>query len=220
MNIDSLALWIVLTNHGNFDADYSYDYDMWDMCLYLYLKQEVEAESNNEFVISRKRKRFYRALHRSFQRIRNGKIPRCALQNPSQSAFRVLYESNNDQALITATGFDHATFAFILNSLKQFYDTLTPFSESGKIKYKEKMKGGRRRDLDAIGCLGLVLVWTRAKGSYFSLCMIFGITHGTCSVFLRFGRRILCHVSHSLMMYEYSFRQMRTCCKNSVLLLQ
>ena len=112
---------------------------------------------------------------------------------PSLSAFRTLYESNNDQALITATGFDHATFSWILEKFKVLYDSLTPFFKI-RTDNTSNDKRGRPRDLDAIGCLGLVLVWTRTKGSYFPLCMMFGIMQSTCSVFLRFGRRILCHV--------------------------
>ena len=69
------------------------------------------------------------------------KIPQCALQLPSLSAFRTLYESNNDQALITATGFDHATFSWILEKFKVLYDSLTPFSESGRIT-RRMTKGG------------------------------------------------------------------------------
>ena len=50
---------------------------------------------------------------------------------------------------------------------------------------------GRRRLLDAEGCLGLVLCWSHTRGAEWSLAVAFGLT-GTCvSVYLRLGMRIL-----------------------------
>ena len=50
---------------------------------------------------------------------------------------------------------------------------------------------GRRRLLDAEGCLGLVLCWSRTCGAEWSLAVAFGLTGTRVSVYLRFGMRIL-----------------------------
>ena len=50
---------------------------------------------------------------------------------------------------------------------------------------------GCRHLLDAEGCLGLVLCWSRTRGAEWCLEVVFGLT-GTCvSVYLRFGMPIL-----------------------------
>jgi hypothetical protein len=43
-------------------------------------------------------------------------------------------------------------------------------------------------------CLALVLVWTRTRGSLAVLQLIFGLTPGHLSLWMRFGRRLLLRV--------------------------
>ena len=50
---------------------------------------------------------------------------------------------------------------------------------------------GRRRLLDAEGCLGLVLCWSRTCGAEWCLAVAFGLTGTRVSVYLQFGMRIL-----------------------------
>ena len=50
---------------------------------------------------------------------------------------------------------------------------------------------GRHRLLDAEGCLGLVLCWSRTRGAEWSLVVAFGLTRTRVSVYLRFGMRVL-----------------------------
>ena len=50
---------------------------------------------------------------------------------------------------------------------------------------------GRRRLLDAEGCLGLVLCWSHTRGAEWSLAVAFGLTGTRVSVYLRLGMRIL-----------------------------
>ena len=50
---------------------------------------------------------------------------------------------------------------------------------------------GWRPLLDAEGCLGLVLCWSRTRGAEWSLAVAFGLTGTPVSVYLRFGMRIL-----------------------------
>ena len=50
---------------------------------------------------------------------------------------------------------------------------------------------GRRCLLDAEGCLGLVLCWSRTRGAEWSLAVAFGLTGTRVLVYLRLGTRIL-----------------------------
>ena len=58
---------------------------------------------------------------------------------------------------------------------------------------REKTRG-RPRLISARDCLGLVLGWTRTRGSNMVLQIIFGMTSTSVSMYLRFGRRILIKV--------------------------
>ena len=48
-------------------------------------------------------------------------IPRPALQDPSMSAWRALYQSKQDQALITLTGLDFETFDWLADKFATYY---------------------------------------------------------------------------------------------------
>ena len=82
-----------------------------DILLYLLLK-----EGPNDFVHSRYRKEFYNSLVEEGRRLRRQYIPRGCLQDPLKSAFATLYKANNDQAMITVTGFDHKSFCYLLEN--------------------------------------------------------------------------------------------------------
>ena len=45
--------------------------------------------------------------------------------------------------------------------------------------------------MTACQCLALTLTWSRSKGAESVLSVIFGATGSVCSLFIRFGRRIL-----------------------------
>jgi hypothetical protein len=47
------------------------------------------------------------------------------------------------------------------------------------------------KSLDAAACLGLVLGYTRTRGSLFSLQMIFGASHSVLALFLRYSIKLL-----------------------------
>ena len=49
-----------------------------------------------------------------------------------ESAWRKVFESKNDQAMITLTGLDYKAFIKLHEQFKGNYDTITPFSESGE----------------------------------------------------------------------------------------
>lgn len=95
--------------------------------------------------------------------------------------------------MITFTGLDNASFIALLEEFSPVYDMFTPYSEDGSIRRIETSRG-RPRSLRAVDCLALSLAWSRTRGSTSVLCMLFGITQSVCSMFLRFGRRILLRV--------------------------
>ena len=56
---------------------------------------------------------------------------------------------------------------------------------------KLKDASGRRRLINGEDCLGLVLVWSRTRGSLTFLQLIFGLSRTGIEVYLRFGKRLL-----------------------------
>ena len=152
-----------------------------------------------------KKSSFRQALTVAESRLRSGKIRRGALLPPSESAFMHLFNSGQDDALITLCGFDHESFAMLLNLFEPYFDQYTPHmlnkdssSSAGYFKRVKKGKSGKRqgrpRIFTAVMVLGLVLAWTRTRGSYKVLQIIFGFTSTPLSLWLRFGRRVLVQV--------------------------
>ena len=64
-------------------------------------------------------------------------IPCAALQSPKESSFVTLFESGNDKALMTLTGFDHATFQELHNLFIPVLNVFTPFSQGVDGSYLE-----------------------------------------------------------------------------------
>jgi hypothetical protein len=130
------------------------------------------------------------------RRRRDRRIPRIALISYKDSPFIYLYESGNDQALLNATATDHTVFGKLVDLFKPWYDRFMFDEETGDIRPVKLSKNGkrlgRRRDLDAIGCLGIVLHWYRTRGSCArALSMAFGTTSTPLYKWLKFGRRVL-----------------------------
>ena len=117
-------------------------------------------------------------------RRRDHRIQRCALVDANQSPWQKLYHSRNDQSCITFTGVDCGTFEYLLSKFRPMYQRYSPYSINGKIVRVVIQDGmpGRPRWLDAAACLGLVLGYTRTRGSLFSLQMIFGASHSVLSI--------------------------------------
>jgi DDE superfamily endonuclease len=158
------------------------------MLLILLIKVQQQLQQKKH---TRYKKNFLRSLCLQEKRRRQRFIPRIALALPSGSAWNALYESGNDQALITFTGCDFSTFKYIYELFTPVYNEYSPFvSDDGKI-FKINPKMGRPRLIGARDCLGLCLGWTRTRGSWTSLQMIFGLSSTSLSMYLRFGRRIL-----------------------------
>ena len=94
--------------------------------------------------------------------------------------------------MITQTGFDMPSFHFLLNLFTPVYDNYTPFvDKDGFIIQKVSLSRGRPRLMHPADCLGLVLAWSRTRGSLMVLQLIFGLTMTPVSKYLQFVRRIL-----------------------------
>ena len=57
------------------------------------------------------------------RRRRQRNLPRKSLLDPKDSPWAKVYESGDDSALITVTGFDHATFQFMLALLSHSFSS-------------------------------------------------------------------------------------------------
>jgi hypothetical protein len=131
------------------------------------------------------------------RRRRSKKYPRISLQLYSQSSFRYMFDSGNNQALINCCGVDHNVFAGLLQMFKPVFDSHTFDRKTGFIKELKTSallgkNRGRPRKVDAIGCLGLVLFWFRTRGSSArAISLAFGLTSSPMYEWLRFGRRTL-----------------------------
>ena len=126
------------------------------------------------------------------RRRRDRRTPRIAIRYYAQSSFVYLYESGNEQALLNCCGVDHDMFGMLLELFEPVFHKYTPYDKSGLIRKKRLTGGGapkgRKRELDAIGCLGLVLYWFRTRGSIArGTSMAFGITSSPMYLWLRYS---------------------------------
>ena len=127
------------------------------------------------------------------------RVPYIAFKTYYYSNFRHMFLSGNDKALLNSTGHDHSSFRKLLHIFKAVYDLCSWDSELQCICTKKLDENvnpkGRTRDMTACGCLSLVLMWYRTKGSCVrSLAMHFGQTSTPMYMWLKFGRKILLHV--------------------------
>ena len=99
------------------------------------------ASRGNEFIHSRYRKCFCKQL-KQLERIRHQRrIPRPALLSPVASPWKQVYNSGNDQAFITLTGLDFATFEAVEGQFRHYFNCYTPFTKDGKIALKANITG-------------------------------------------------------------------------------
>jgi DDE superfamily endonuclease len=161
--------------------------DLEELCLLGLILLSDEEDQNQSF---------RKSLHLSGRRMRSGKIQRASLQPIANSSFCRLFASGRDDALITLCGFDHTTFTSLLALFEPMFHQYSPFytDESGRLLKKTSQSRGRPRVVTPTIALGLVLAWTRTRGSSMVLQMIFGMTATLLSIWLRFGRRILVKV--------------------------
>jgi hypothetical protein len=156
------------------------DFDLFVLTI-MYRRREQENSFDNRF------------LHDlPYRRVLSGTIRRDSLQPPTSSVFFHVYNSQQKEALIQLCGLDRATFDELLTLFTPIYESYS-LHNSKKIHPVNK-KYGRPRLLSGVSCLGLVLTWTRSRGPNRLLCFLFGILPASCSVWLRFGKRVLVRV--------------------------
>ena len=151
-------------------------------------------------LLNQKPKSYYyrKLLNEEGRQRRDRNLIRAALHDPQNSTWEKCFSSGDDGVLITVTGFDHATFNFMLSHFTPLFTSYTPWcSKVGGVdglnyrKLSNEEKRGKKRMVTAKACLGLVLAWYRFRGAEFVLQGWFGFTGTQCNVWLRFGRRML-----------------------------
>ena len=135
-------------------------------------------------------KQFQQSLPAEEKRLRQRRIHRDALLDVGTSPWRKLFYSYNNQSLITVTGVDHETFEYLLQKFKPYFDQFTPFGDMDDEIEKHK-KLGQRQAVTAVDGLGIVLAWTRTRGSVYFLQIQFGMSMTNLCMYLWFGHRII-----------------------------
>ena len=102
-----------------------------------------------------------------------------------------MFESGDDQALITLTGFDHAAFQELHNLFAPCFNAFIPFSWHAdgtflEVNPDKKSGGCPQSDVSIVG-LAIVLSWTCTQGAAWVQSMMFGVTGSTLSDWLCFG---------------------------------
>ena len=97
------------------------------------------------------------------KRRRDRRTPRIALRKYPYSSFLYLYNSGNEQALINCCALDHNSFSQLLELFAPVFNVYTFEKSTNRIRKKmltrDRKPKGRPREIDAIGCLCLVLYW-------------------------------------------------------------
>ncbi len=142
---------------------------------------------------SRYCKDYHKSLDIFHRRLWQRKIPRCSFQEQSQIAWRCLYQSKNDQGMITLTGFDCATFNSLCEIFTPVFELYTPFVLSGILCFERMKEQNRGRPwmIRPEDSIGLVLAWTRTRGMLMVLQLIFGMTYTNLDYYLLFAKRII-----------------------------
>ena len=126
-------------------------------------------------------KQFHCALSHEDCQLHQLRNPRVSLQDTHTLSWRWLYFLENDQALITLTGLGHATFHHVLQIFQPIFDNYMPFGEGDKI---QKISPQGRKPVMAVDILGLVLAWTRTRGSLLLLQLHFGMLMTNLAMYL------------------------------------
>ena len=147
-----------------------------------------------------KKNSYLSELEEEDRRRRDRRIPRAAIKSYCYSTFFYLYNSGNDQALLTATGHDHRSFKKLLKLFEPIFAQYTWDDNIHGIRKKQVRNNGMpishgARDMTASACLGSVLMWYRTRGSCArGLAAVFGQSSTSTYKWLKFGRKALLHV--------------------------
>ena len=139
-------------------------------CLYYFLEREEDlkdeeaallllAANFDDEIISRKPFHYFLSIEE--RRLRKRVIPRVAVDDPKTSLWQRMWASENDQAMVTPTGFNRLSFHYILERYWAFFHNYSPFTSDEILRECKRRTSGRKRLTDATTCLGLYLTWTR-----------------------------------------------------------
>jgi hypothetical protein len=111
---------------------------MKDIILLFFLEEEEDKNAKH----TRYKKNVYKRLSALERQRRYRCIPRQSLHNPINCAWRQLYKSKNDGALITLTGFDFKTFNWLSELFVPIYNSYSPHvSHDGCIIHLDNTRG-------------------------------------------------------------------------------
>jgi len=116
-------------------------------------------------------------------------LPSSAPAKPSDTAWKVLFNSQNNRAYITTMGFNVETVELIVQSGfgERWYTQ--PIPQTNSSSHGEPRPGAR--SLDACGALGLILHYLNSTMLEIALQQIFALIPATTSRYITFGLRIL-----------------------------
>lgn len=160
----------------------------------LLLLHRAYEEQLDNWVHSRNRKKLRSEQDQYERYVRQRRIPRNSLLSVERSPWRRVYSSADDQAMITLTGFDMASFHYVCQLFAPAYDGYSPFIDEEGFIMRKRSNAGRPRFMNAEDCLGLVLAWSRTRGSLMALQLIFGMSMTPTAKYLQFARRIIVKV--------------------------
>ena len=118
-----------------------------------------------------------------------GTIRRNALHDPLDSVFWIVYNSNQNEALIQLCRFHKVVFDRLAELITPLFYKYIPHAE----KIVAVRKTGRKRILNAHSYLGLVLAWLYSRGTLKHICWMLGLVKSQASIWLCFGKRIVTH---------------------------
>jgi hypothetical protein len=104
-------------------------------------------------------------------------LTRCTLPPYLDSAWRHVLRSKDDKAFIHTTGFDMATFRFLLSGFQPLW--------------QRKTRRGRPPTVLAVDALGLTLQYLNSSTPLKALCQVFAMPPATLSLHLRRGMCVL-----------------------------
>jgi hypothetical protein len=105
--------------------------------------------------------------------------------------------SNNDQAMVTMTGFSNEAFQYLLALFTPVNDEYSPFVDEDGYIVEKIERVGRPRTIQPENCLGLLVVWSHTHGSMMVLQLIFVTAMTHLSKYLQFiGRIVIRHLKN------------------------
>ena len=114
---------------------------------------------------------------------RSGHLRRGALQDANVAPFWQIYNSGHDDAMITLTGFDYASFNNLHSFYKPRFDGYTPFLDRNSFIVRFRYRPTQLAYFSQFACTCIMLV--KNTGLQMVPKIIFGITRSALSVWIK-----------------------------------